>query len=93
MYQILYTPELSKKYPAKIKTKKYGKRIAVCLICLLFAASILFTVSNEHAVPVFSDNHSGQNLLFQTFLEELRQGTPFLEALTTFCRNVLQNGQ
>lgn len=89
-YRIMYSPEDKGKYPMRIKKKSSSKWLAAVLAVLVISIGIGKPEFREKAIEWLLPGDPGATMAaFSTLLEEIRSGDGLQEAVTAFCREIL----
>lgn len=92
-YRIDYGPPI----PQEKKQRKSGVRLRVMTVIFFFAFLLLvksiWPAGTERLRSVLLPSGTGDQQAIREFVADLRQGEDPKDALTTFCRQVIQNAQ
>jgi len=93
-YRIMYSPEDKGKYPMKVKKKDSKKWLVAAMAVLAISLGIRKFEYKEKAIEWLLPGDPGTTkAALSTMLEELRSGEGLQEAVTAFCREILNEAK
>ena len=90
MYKINYSPETSKRFPAK-KRRNLNFKFVVLGIVFTFLISSVFLFRTEIADFLIPGNSNVTKSAFSEFLNHVKDGESISDAALTFCREIVEN--
>lgn len=92
-YFINYNPETANKFPVKTKSVRKSGYAKVIAIILIMVCIILIYSARESIVDWLLPGDSVvTKAAISGFVDDIKNGAPFSEAITAFCREIVQNG-
>lgn len=92
-YQIMYSPEDNHKYPAYKPVRKNKWVIPAVLTAVLLAAAARPQVRSALENWLIPGDKDVTKAAFSLMLEDIRTGEPVSQAVSAFCREILENGK
>lgn len=92
-YQIMYSPEDNHKYPTIKSRRKHRWLIPVVISVALFISAGIPKVRNHLEYLLIPGDTQITKAAFSAMLEQIKTGEPINEAVTAFCREIIENGK
>ncbi len=91
-YRIMYSPEDNAKYPIPIKEAGVRKWLLGGITALVLLIALSFSEVRRTALQwLLPGDPETTSAAFGSMVEDFRAGNTFTEAVTTFCREILEN--
>lgn len=92
-YRINYGPDLSKEQKGSGKQLRWQIMTAAFLLLFVLLVKQTWPDGADKLRTVFLPSGEGTETAFQEFIDQLHGGDSVGDALTTFCRQVIENAQ
>ena len=91
-YKIMYSPEDNNKYPTGQSGRKHKWLLPVIIILALLMSIRTAQVRDRLEEWIIPGNDQITKAAFSVMIDEIRTGEPVTEAVTAFCRVIIENG-